>query len=84
MYSDSAEYPAAVAAAVYAITIQDLSIETQKSRNAASRTLTDIMSKSEDKSTKVSEPRVESKEVTGKIFKLRVHLCDLECYCHLE
>lgn len=84
MYSDSAEYPAAVAAAVYAITIQDSSNETQETRNAASRTLTNIMIKSEDKSTKVSEPHVELKEVTGESFKLRVHLCDLEYYCHLK
>lgn len=67
MYSDSAEYPAAVAAAVYAITIQDLSVETQNTGNAASPTLTNIMSKSQDKSTVVTQPRLELKQVTAPV-----------------
>ena len=47
MYSDSAEYPAAVAAAVYAITIRDSSMDTQDKDDPASRILTTIRSRSE-------------------------------------
>lgn len=62
-FSDSPEYPAAVAAAAYAIkSIEDLGIEAQKRENAASKTLANIGSKSEDKSTKVREPRADSKK----------------------
>lgn len=71
-FSDSPEYPAAVAAAAYAIkSIEDLGIEAQKRENAASKILTNIGSKSEDKSTRVREPRADSKKVSGKTFRLR-------------
>ncbi|WOG88871.1 hypothetical protein DCAR_0208106 [Daucus carota subsp. sativus] len=69
-FSDSAEYPAAVAAAAYAIkTIEDLGIEAQKRENAASKTLKKIRSKSEDKFPNVTEPRADPRKVSVPSFK---------------
>ncbi|XP_017234196.1 uncharacterized protein LOC108208204 isoform X2 [Daucus carota subsp. sativus] len=72
-FSDSAEYPAAVAAAAYAIkTIEDLGIEAQKRENAASKTLKKIRSKSEDKFPNVTEPRADPRKVSDEVQEKRV------------
>lgn len=74
-FSDSPEYPAAVAAAAYAIkSIEDLGPEAQKRENAASKTSANISSRSEDKSTKVREPRADSKKVSGNLVRLIGHV----------
>ncbi|KAL8112028.1 hypothetical protein AgCh_019652 [Apium graveolens] len=73
--SDSPEYPAAVAAAAYAIkSIEDMGIEAQKRENAASKTLTNIGSKSEDKPTKVRELRADSKKISGEVQEKKVQI----------
>ncbi|KAL1803217.1 hypothetical protein ACET3Z_031864 [Daucus carota] len=66
MYSDSAEYPAAVAAAVYAITIRDSSMDTQDRDDPASRILTTIRRRSEGTNVNIQENVVATVPSSGR------------------
>lgn len=59
------EYPTALAAAAFAIkSLEDTRVEVQRKANTGLDTSTN-MSKSEDKTTKVSKPRTESRKFSG-------------------
>lgn len=66
MNQDYDEYPTALAAAAFAIkSLEDSRIEAQRKANTGLDTSTNMRSKSEDKTTKVSKPGTEPRKLSG-------------------